>query len=227
MNLGDIKLLFVEDEKELRDIMLEILSFEVRDITVAKDGEEAYKLYLEKKPDIVLSDINMPKLSGIELARKIREHDRSTKIIMLTAHSEVNFLLEATELHLTKYLIKPVKGSELFETLQHAVDEINNFAIVNKTKLKLDDGYSWDFKEKVLFKAAQEIHLTPKERDILNMIFSNPNITITYDMLMDEVWDNYDNYSIDTIKTMIKNIRKKLPKDIIKNVYGTGFKFKN
>lgn len=225
MTLGDVKLLFVEDEKELREIMLDILSLEVKDIIVAKDGEEAYKLYQEKKPDIILSDINMPKISGLELAKKIREHDRSTKIIMLTAHSEVNYLLEATELNLTKYLIKPIKGTSLFETLQYAVDEINNFTIVNKTKLLLEDGFSWDFNEKVLFKATNEVHITPKERDILNLIFSKPNITITYEMLMDEVWDNYDNYSIDTIKTMIKNIRKKLPKDIIKNVYGTGFKY--
>lgn len=227
MNIDEIKLLFVEDEQELRDVMLSILSFEINNILVAKDGEEAYDIYLKEKPDIILTDINMPNMNGIDLVKKIRETDRSTKVIMLTAHSEVEFLLEATELHLTKYLVKPVRGPQLFDAITRAADEIEKFDVVTKSTLSLEDGFSWDFENQVLLKDSQEVHLTPKERKILNLIFSNPNVTITYEMLMDEVWENFDNYGIDTIKTMIKNIRKKLPKDIIKNVYATGFKYKN
>ncbi len=226
MKLYDIKLLYAEDEQELRDIMIDVLSLEVKNIFVAKDGEEAYKLYKEKRPDIILADINMPKMNGIDLIKKIRETDHSTKVIMLTAHSEVEILLEATELHLTKYLTKPIKGDELFEALTKAANEIGKFKVANRSLLELKDDYSWDFQENILLKSGEEIHLTPTEKKILNMLFSNANITITYDMLMEEAWDNFDGYSIDTIKTMIKNIRKKLPKDTISNVYGTGFKFK-
>lgn len=132
MGLENKKVLFVEDEKKLRDVMRDILKDEVAELYIAKNGEEAYGIYKSKKPDIMLLDINIPGLSGIELAKKVREHDHSTKIIMLTAFSDVDCLLAATELKLTKYLIKPLKGDELFDALQLAVDEIKNFNISAK-----------------------------------------------------------------------------------------------
>lgn len=224
MLFENLKVLYVDDEKEIRELMQNVLSLEVKEVITAEDGEEAYGLYKEKKPDVIIADYHMPKMNGIDFVSKIREHDRSTRIIMLTAHSDVDVLLKATELHLTKYLLKPTTGDKVFDALSLAAEEIKNFDTVAKNILLLKDNYSWDFKDTILTHGSKEIHLTPKEKKIINLLFSNPGSTITYDTLMDEAWDDYDNYSIDTIKTMIKNIRKKLPKDIIKNVYGTGFK---
>lgn len=229
-NLGDkmrfdsLTVLFVDDEQEIRDLMQNVLSFEVKKVVVAQDGEEAYKLYKEIKPDIIFSDYHMPKMNGIDFIRKVRQNDRTTRVIMLTAHSDVDVLLKATELHLTKYLLKPTTGDALFEALRIAAEEIKNFNTVTKNLLILKDDFTWDVKEQILFNGSKEVHLTPKEKKILDILLSNPNCTITYEMLMDEAWENYDNYSIDTIKTMIKNLRKKIPKDLIRNVYGTGFK---
>jgi DNA-binding response OmpR family regulator len=224
MSLENMSVLYAEDESELREVMAEILSYEIKTLYVAKDGLEAYEIYKQKKPDIIISDINMPGMNGIDLGKKIRETDHSTRLIMLTAYSDVDNLLSATELKLTKYLLKPTKGVDLFEALNRAVDEIKSFNVVNTCTLGLKDNYFWDFKEQSLYCGAKEIRLTPKERKILNMLFTNLNSTITYDMLIQDVWEDSDLYSIDTIKTMVKNIRKKLPKDTIKNVYGTGFK---
>ena len=224
MSLENMTVLYAEDENELREVMVDILSFEVKTVYVAKDGIEAYELYKEKKPDIIISDLNMPGMGGIELGKKIRETDHSTRIIMLTAHSDVQNLLAATELKLTKYLLKPTKGADLFNALTLAYDEIKNFNVTSTCKLRLKENFSWDFKEQALYSGAKEIRLTPKERKILNMLFTNLNSTITYDMLIQDVWEDSNLYSIDTIKTMVKNIRKKLPQDTIKNVYGIGFK---
>ncbi len=224
MSLENMTVLYAEDENELREVMVDILSFEVKTVYVAKNGIEAYDLYKEKKPDIIISDLNMPGMNGIELGKKIRETDHSTRIIMLTAHSDVQSLLAATELKLTKYLLKPTKGVDLFNALTLAYEEIKNFNVTSTCKLQLKENFSWDFKEQALYSGAKEIRLTPKERKILNMLFTNLNSTITYDMLIQDVWEDSNLYSIDTIKTMVKNIRKKLPKDTIKNVYGIGFK---
>lgn len=224
MKLENLTLLYVEDEKELRDLMTSILQDQVSTLYTAKDGLEAYNVYKEKSPDIILSDINMPLLSGIDFIKKVRQNDQKTKVIMLTAYSDVDNLLQATELKLTKYLVKPFDGFELLSALQLAVDEINNYNIISIKSLELGENYHWDFKEQELTLNDQVIRLTPKEKKILNILFSNLNATITYDTLLMDVWDDYEHYSIDTLKTMMKNIRKKLPKDLIQNVYATGYK---
>lgn len=222
--LEGIKVLYAEDEKELREIMVGILDIFIGEIYIAKDGEEAYKLYKEKKPDIIVSDIHMPKLNGIDFIKKVREEDHNTRVIMLTAHSDVNYLLESTELKLTKYLLKPIRGKDLEEALRLAFEELKSFKVSNIKSFTLQEGLIWDFKEQLLLSNNEEIHLTPKERKILQLLFSNLNKTITYDLLIDEVWEEREIYGVDSIKTMIKNLRKKLPKNTIINVYGTGFK---
>jgi DNA-binding response OmpR family regulator len=193
---------------------------------VASDGEEAYRLYNEYKPDVIITDINMPKIPGLDLVRMIRKNDYDTKVIVLTAHSDVELLLKATELKLTKYLIKPFSMKDLYEALEMVVKEKNNFKVTTTNIIDIKSGFLWDFQEKILLHNNEEIHLTPKEKEILNILFLNINSTVTYEMLMDDVWDDSELYSIDTIKTMIKNLRKKLPKDTISNVYATGFKVK-
>jgi DNA-binding response OmpR family regulator len=225
--LKNLTVLCAEDEKAISNVLVEMITPHVAELFVAYDGEEAYSLYKEHKPDLIITDINMPKIAGLDLVRMIRKDDHDTKVVVLTAHSDVEYLLKATELKLTKYLIKPFSIQELFEALEMAVSEKNSFKVTMTNRLELDESFIWEFQEKSLVQDGEEIHLTPKEKGILNILFSNLNSTVTYDMLMDEVWDDSELYSIDTIKTMIKNLRKKLPKDTILNVYGTGFKVKH
>ena len=225
MAWDNLKVLYVEYDDEIRNTMQNILDFEVKELYTAKDDIKAYSIYKEKKPDIIITNINLSGSTGIEFIKKIRKHDHSTKIIILTGNSDVDILLEAAELKLTKYLLIPIHGDKLFNALEDAVNEIKSFTIIEHNLLHLKENYIWDFKEKSLIKDSKEVHLTPKEKKILNHLFSNPNITVTYEVLMDKVWDDYLNNNIDTIKTMIKNIRKKLPKDTIKNIYGIGFKY--
>lgn len=227
MGLSNLNILFVEPNDEIRDTMRTLLSYEVGEITTAKDGIEALAVYKKNKPNIIITNTNLPKLSGIELIQKIRESDNSVKVIILTTQSDTNTLLNASELKLTKYLLLPTTGDDIYKALDKVVNELKSFSIVEHNVLDLDEEYTWNFQEAKLQKGLEVIHLTPKEIKTLEFFFSNPNITITYDMLFYEVWEDSEIYNIDTIKTMIKNIRKKLPKNIIKNIYGIGFKFEH
>ncbi|MGB5793051.1 response regulator transcription factor [Poseidonibacter sp.] len=119
------KILFVEDEEATRKNYVTYLKMLFSEVYEAKDGEIAYQLYKEKKPDILILDVNIPKLNGLELLEKIRENDYTTKAIMCTAHSDQNFLLQAVSLQLTKYLVKPVSRQELKEALDLAISELN------------------------------------------------------------------------------------------------------
>jgi DNA-binding response OmpR family regulator len=224
MKLSQIKILHADDEQEIRTMMKLILKDEVKEFYSAKNGIEAFEIYQTQKPDIVLLDINMPDCDGIKFAQKLRKSDHSTRIIMITAHSDVEKLLLSTELKLTKYLIKPFSSLDLFGALEVAVQEIQDFSVIPNKIIHLKDKYIWNCKAQTLFQGSLEINLTPKERSILYILFSNINNTISYDTLLTEVWDDFESCSINTLKTMMKNIRKKLPENTIHNIYGIGFK---
>ncbi|MCD6174106.1 MAG: response regulator transcription factor [Sulfurimonas sp.] len=218
-------ILFVEDEKEIRDNYIKYLKRHFLNVYEAVDGEDGYQIYKNKKPDIMIVDINLPKLNGLDLVKRIRENDQNTKVIMLTAYSNTNYLLEAIELKLVKYLIKPISRDELREALDLAVLEFSKFDIKSKKVLNLEDGFVWNYVSEEMLHNDMEVLFTNKEKQILKLLLLNPNIVFSYDEIIAEVWENLEDDKLDPLKTMIKNIRKKLPKDTIKNIFGVGYKF--
>ncbi len=224
-NKKPFDILFVEDEDALRENYVRYLKRHFRNVYEAGDGEKAYNIYKEKKTHILIIDINIPKLNGLELLTRIREFDHTTKAIMLTAQSGKNDLLDAVSLKLTKYLIKPVTRDELKSALNLAVSELSNFDVSSKRILLLKDMFSWDYSSRELLQNNKPITLTNKERKIFSLILSNISKTVTYDEIIYNVWaDDDDEDKSDALKTIIKNLRKKLPDDTIRNVYGRGYK---
>ncbi|WP_428025143.1 response regulator transcription factor [Arcobacter sp.] len=221
-------ILFIEDEDDIRKKYITYFQKWFKEVYEAKDGEEAYKIYKEKKPHILIIDINLPKLNGLELLKKIREKDHTTKAIMLTAHSDTHYLLSATELKLTKYLVKPITRVELKEALNLAMEELDNFNITSKRIVNLKDNYYWNVETSELYNNNQLISLTNNETKIAEILFSNINQTITYDNIILYVWeDNFERNFLDTLKSTIKNLRKKLPENSIKNIFGLGYRIEN
>ena len=216
-------ILFIEDEKAIRDNYVEFLKRYFRNVYEAEDGEEAYKIYIEKAPDILIVDINIPKLNGIDLLKKIRKKDHRTKAIMLTAHSDTSYLLEAVGLKLTRYLVKPVTRAQLKEALNLVLEELKQYDVLPKQILVLKDGFTWNYETNELIN-KDEVVLTEKEKKLLMLLLSNINTTYSYEDIIDELWQTFDDDKIIPLKTIIKNLRKKLPKDTIKNVFGVGYK---
>jgi len=120
----DISILIAEDEKKLLNTMVEYLELFFENVYTAEDGLTAYEIYKKQKPDIIIADIQMPNLDGLSMIEKIRKKDLRTKIIITTAHSEKEKLIQAIELHLVKYLTKPVQSDILKEILLSLVDEL-------------------------------------------------------------------------------------------------------
>ena len=114
----EINLLYVEDELSVRELLSKRLEKIVKNLYVAQNGQEGYEKYLEFKPDMILTDISMPKLNGIEMTKKIRELDNQIPIIIVSAHSDSSFLLNAIEYGITGYLIKPIDKLKLLNTLE-------------------------------------------------------------------------------------------------------------
>ena len=221
---NEYSVLFIEDEKAIRDNYVNYLKKHFKNVYEAEDGEIAYEIYKSKHPELLIVDINIPKLNGLDLLKKIRETDRETKAIVLTAHADVKYLLEATELNLTKYLVKPITRQELKDALSNAVEDIGNFTTTTNKRVNLRENYFWNSETRELYNGNTFVNLTRTELEIFSFLILNANRVVTYDECIWKVWGEYSAHKTDAFKTLIKNLRKKLPPNTIENVFGIGYK---
>ncbi len=222
--MNSFKLLYIEDDKDIQEIYLNLLQEYVGEILCANDGEEGYEKYLLFKPDIILLDINMPKVDGLTLAKKIREVDKDVKIIITTSYSEREKLLQAIELYLVKYILKPIEPDELKDAMNKAIKELKS----ERNKIfYLDDVTTWNATNQKLIESDKEIKLTKNERRFLMLISSNPSKVYTFFEIFDYLsYDDFDKeYDANQIRALVKLVRKKVPKNAIINIYGEGYRF--
>jgi len=120
---NNLELLYVEDNEEAREFTMELLSRFFNKIAVCKNGQEAVELFKVKNISLILSDINMPKMDGIEMSKKIRNLNSDVPIVLLSAHNEYSFKDSANHAGVTDYLEKPLKLSRLIEFLTSFANE--------------------------------------------------------------------------------------------------------
>jgi diguanylate cyclase (GGDEF)-like protein len=116
-----VRVLYVEDDEDIAQEVIEFLSYRVLKVYYAKDGEDAYNIYKTKKIDLLITDIQMPKMNGLELIEKIREQKSLMPVIVTTAYSDNNFLLESINLGVDGYLLKPLDLKTMYETIEKVV----------------------------------------------------------------------------------------------------------
>lgn len=216
--LSEYRLLYAEDDRGVQTYMHELLNLFFNETLVANDGKEAYALYKEYHPDLIITDIKMPHMSGIELIRKIREHDLDTKAIIVTAYSEVELLLEVMDLSLVCYIVKPITESKLLEALE-------KFLHVREKKLykELASECYYDSVQKSILYRDCICELSKRESKFIELLIMHHDSLVSYELIEEKLWpDEY--MSLNAMRLMIKNLRKKLPDGVIKNVQGLGYK---
>ncbi|WP_457626483.1 diguanylate cyclase [Persephonella sp.] len=129
--LKELTLLFVEDEKSVREVFAKLISNKVKKIFVASNGKEGLEIFITEKPDIVISDIRMPVMDGLEMAEKIKEISPETPVIFVTAFTDVEYLLEALNIGAEGYITKPVNMNILYKKLNFIAENI-----INKRRLQ-------------------------------------------------------------------------------------------
>ena len=221
--LKSLTVLYVEDEDHIREKIADTLKYYVKKIIQAKDGQEGYEKYLEEKPDIILTDILMPIMNGIEMVQLIRHNDIETPIVMITAHTEKEYLLDAVKLHLENYLVKPVVLHNLLNVLQTCMEKIN---ATQALKCDLPEGYSYDVDHKELSYLGKHVKLSKKEILFLELLMRNLHRVVSYEELQNEVWGD-DVMTDNAVRSLVNGLRKKLPKNIITNLSGIGYKLEN
>ena len=215
-------ILYVEDELPIQANIAEYLASYFGEVYLASNGEEAITNYDEYCPDVLLLDINLPGMDGLSLAKKIRHRDLDVKIVMLTAFTETEKLLKATELKLTKYLVKPVAPKMFKEVLHLLASELasNPSRFVN-----LGNSSIWDKQTEQLSVDGVDISLTEKEYRLLKLFICEKGKPVRYEKIVSQIWgDTFDReISIDSIKNQISQLRKKIPGVSVSNIYGEGY----
>lgn len=218
------KILLVEDENLLANEIREWLQYECYVVEVVNDGIKAANLLACSKFDVVILDWMIPGISGIEVCRRFRENGGQTPILMLTARSS----LECKEMGLDSgaddYLTKPFQLKELSARIRSL---LRREAVSPAVRLQFDD-VVLDPKSRTITKAGSEVHLEPREFNLLEFLFRHPDVAFTSEALIQRVWESYTNVSSETLRSYIKSIRKKLDTpgkpSIISTVHGSGYK---
>jgi DNA-binding response OmpR family regulator len=222
MEFGDLKnlvVMFVEDETDIREALSSAIEDEFAKLILARDGEDGVKKFKKFKPDIVITDISMPIMDGLEMTKAIKEISKETPVIILSAFSEKERLLKAIDVGVDKYLIKPIDPDELMDTLRHVAQE--KFSIGDI--VEIGNGYQFDKNKRVLIHNNSIIPLTKKELLFISLLVKYLGTYVLHEDIKRSVWTN-KNVSDAAIRTFIKRIREKTSKNFIKNVPGLGYK---
>ncbi len=220
------KILIVEDDKHILTGLVDNLESEGYKVVTAKDGETAVKLASGKKPDLIILDIMIPKMSGFDVCRKLKSKGVTTPIIILSAKAQEADKVLGLELGADDYVTKPFSPRELMVRVK---------AVLRRTErhTKVEDSYSFgnikiDFKKYTIFKAGEELSLTAAEFKILRLLMQYKGEPLSRHKILAEIWS--EDVTTRTVDTHIWSLREKLeddpsaPKHII-TVHRIGYKF--
>ncbi|HIP29570.1 MAG TPA: DNA-binding response regulator [Sulfurospirillum arcachonense] len=216
-------ILYIEDENLVRNQAVEYLSLIYKNVLEAKDGLEGLEVYKKYKPDIIISDIEMPKMNGLEMAKEVRKLDKKVPIIIATAYTHSEYLLEALELQLIKYIVKPVTAPKLKEALEIAyiyVDEAEVESVLN-----FSDVVSYDRLNKTLLVENKIVKLSHNEIALTDLLVENKERVVTYEEIESTIWA-YEGMSKDALRTLVRVLRAKMQENFIENVSGYGYRIK-
>ncbi len=214
--LKNISILCVEDEDGIRQTIVNTLKFYFKDVYEASDGNEGFELYEYYKPKIVITDIEMRNTNGIQLVQKIRENDFETMIIMLTAYSTEEYLMDLINLNISHYILKPLNLKKLSQALEKYLVKFSKPVVLCEDLL-------FDLqKRELIYKNNEIIHLRKREKDFLYLLYEKKDSILKYEEMEFELWGDKEMTS-HALKSFIKELRNKIPLNIIKNIPQEGY----
>ena len=214
--LKDIPILCVEDEDGIREMIVKTLKYYFDEVYEADNADEGFDMYEEYRPKIVLSDIQMKETNGIDLVKKIRKNDSKTCIIMLTAFSNEEYLMDLINLNINHYILKPLNHKKLTEALIKYIDANMH------QQVELSNGVFLDLSSRELIYKDEKMILRKREKEFLHLLYQKKGATLTYYEIETELWIEKE-MTIHALKSFIKELRAKLPINIIKNVPQEGY----
>ena len=202
-------ILVVDDEPQIRRVLRSTLCSNGYDVVEAKNGQEAIEMAVREHPDLILLDVNMPDMSGLEACSKIRL-SFSTPIIMVTVRNSEHDKIQALDSGADDYVVKPFTMGELLARIRAALRRSGSEGPLPKFE---SPQLSVDLERRIVDVRGQRVHLSPKEFDVLRLLVTQQGKPLTHKKLLQTVWGPDHGEETENLRVVINQLRKKIEKD--------------
>lgn len=220
-----MRILLVEDDANLADTLADVLTNQHCVVDIARDGEEGWEKSQSDDYNLILLDVMLPKLDGINLCRRLRAHSNNIPILMVTALDMSTDKVQGLDAGADDYLVKPIDPPELMARIRALMRraQVAEPTVLRWGELQLDPGM-----HEVSY-TGQSVHLTPKEYNILELLLHHGRQVLKRITIVEHVWSLTDPPREDTINATIKSLRNKLkgagaPHNLIETIHGVGYR---
>lgn len=203
------RILVVDDESQITRVLRRSLAAHHYEVRVAADGETALDTFHDFHPDLVITDLSMPEMSGIELCRKIRKISK-IPIIVLSVKDEEKIKVAALDAGADDYVTKPFGMDELLARVRATLRRLPAAAEEKESSVLTSGDFSFDLAARRISVAGKEVHLTPKEFDLLLYLFQNRGRVITHHNLLGAVWGGNFTEQTEYLRVFVGQLRKKI-----------------
>lgn len=207
--MNGAKILVVDDEPQIRRVLRSTLSTRGYVITEAAGGDAALESFRKERPDLVLLDMNMPGMDGIEVCREIRRSSEAA-IIMLTVRSAERDKVAALDAGADDYVVKPFSIEELLARIRAA---LRRYGPADAVPPFVAKDLTVDFANRVVTARGRPVHLTPKEYEVLRHLIANQGKPLTHRRLLQAVWGPDYGEETESLRVVINQLRKKIERD--------------
>ncbi len=223
------KILVVDDEPNIREVVGLYLRRDGHEVVSATDGEEALEVFRQSEPDLVVLDLMLPKLSGLEVCRRMRAEKR-IPLIMLTARGEEEERIVGLSLGADDYVVKPFSPRELAARVAAVLRRVEESSGLSDRKVLSFKGLEIDPNTREVLVDGEPATLTAREFDLLYHMASTPGRVYTRDQLMETVWGYTFSADTSTVTVHMRRLREKVEPDpasprYLQTVWGVGYRF--
>ncbi|NKQ41136.1 MAG: response regulator transcription factor [Sulfurovum sp.] len=208
------RVLLCEDEKDAREILSFYLNTIFEEVVVAEDGLEGLEIYKKNfknntEFDLILTDIKMPNMDGIEMLETIHEINKNQKFIIVSAYQDEEKLLKSINLRVLGYFVKPLNVDNIMEMLQKAKEEVLK---ERQSNIKINLIYTYDINEKLLYENSKIVKLSRRETQVLDILMRSQGKIVPTDRFKEEIWGSIEKLD-STFRTVVKRLKDKIKKD--------------
>ncbi len=224
-----ITIMIVEDDKYIMSLITILLKDEGYKALTAVTGKEAISLFYANNPDIILLDLGLPDLDGIDIIKSIREKS-NVPIIVVSAREEENEIIHALDCGADDYMTKPFFTGELLARIRVAQRKINNLMNPENLDVFMCDNLTVDYNKGLVFVDACEVHLTPMEYKLLKLLILNRGKVLTHNYIINKIWGYGETGDSKSLRVFMASLRRKIEKDtanprFILTQVGIGYRF--
>lgn len=227
-----INIMYIEDDVLATTKLKHILEKYFNKIIIASNGQDAFeKIKVEPKIDLIISDINMPKMDGLEFLEELRKDNLEVPFIFVTARDEPDKMLKAIQLDINNYILKPINLQNLLSIIDKIVEKLyKEYLLLEKNShIQLNKDLFWNKNNKTLIFENNIIKLTKKELLFIEILMSDENKVHKIEEIISTLWEEefLEKDYVANLKNLISRLRSKVPSLNIENLYGMGYKIES